>query len=93
MFLTGDNYEMGKSKRFTIRTTERQQPCASLARPTDALRRRQDYGHRDHDTWSSDRGTVDLSFDKLTSLKFTKELLTREFKKLRAPIAGRIPTN
>ena len=34
MFLTGDNYEMGKSKRFTIRTTERQQSLvqASLDR-------------------------------------------------------------
>jgi SecD/SecF fusion protein len=84
MFLSGENYDQGKSKRFTIRTTERQPALVQAS--LDKLLRSDD-GKSLMDAATMTVGpitgtTVELSFDKPTSLAFTRELFTREFKKI-----------
>jgi SecD/SecF fusion protein len=81
-FLSTDNFQMGKSKRFTVRTTEKQ---PALVRATlDRLMRTDDNKTLfDGATLTPGPVTgavVELSFDKPTSLAFTTELFNRAFK-------------
>ena len=85
-FHSADSFDMGKSKRFTIRTTEKQRALVQAA--LDRLLRADDGKTlMDTATLTPDPVTgpkVDLVFDKPTSLAFTTELFAREFKKLGA---------
>jgi len=81
-FLSTDKNEGGKSKRFTVRTTEKQVELVRAA--LDRLMRSED-GKTLLDTTIMTVGPmtgpiVELSFDKPTSLAFTRELFAREFK-------------
>ncbi len=89
-FHSADSFDMGKSKRFTIRTTEKQRALvqASLDR---LLRTNDAQTLMDTATLTPDPVTgpkVDLNFDKPTSLAFTTELFSREFKKQLAADTG-----
>ncbi|MBN9120943.1 MAG: protein translocase subunit SecD [Planctomycetes bacterium] len=90
MFLSGEDYPMGKSKRFTIRTTEKQRALvqASLDR---LLRDEKGKTLLDAATMTPGPVTgavVNITFDKPTSLAFTTELFAREFKKTLAADTG-----
>ena len=90
MFFSGENYDMGKSKRFTVRTTEKQRGLVQAS--LDRLMRADD-GKTLLDTATMtpgpvDNATVELTFSKPTSLAFTTELFSREFKKQLAADTG-----
>jgi SecD/SecF fusion protein len=80
-----DDSSSGKSRMFTVRTTERQRALVQAA--LDRLMR--DDGKLLLEGATMTPGpvtgpTVELSFDKPTSLAFTTELFSREFKTQRA---------
>ncbi len=95
MFLSGETYAEGKSRYFTIRTTEKQ---PEMVRATlDRLLRDADGKTLMHGATMNvaiDGPTATLTFQELnsegqpapkpTSLNYVEELLTREFKKLGA---------
>ena len=89
-FHSSDSFDMGKSKRFTIRTTEKQRALVQAS--LDRLLRTDDgQTLMDTATLTPDPVTgpkVDLNFDKSTSLAFTTELFSREFKKQLAADTG-----
>jgi len=81
IFLSGENYSQGKSKYFTVRTTERQRDLVQVS--LDRLLR-DDAGNPLMDkttmTISPITGpTVDLKFDHPTSPSYTKDLLQQQF--------------
>jgi SecD/SecF fusion protein len=101
-FLSGESYEGGKSRRFTVRTTERERGLvqasldrlmrddgkslldgATMSYPTQEIEVERD-GKKTKAAVPAlePGGTLVLSFDKPTSLAFTTELFTREFRKL-----------
>ncbi len=81
-FLSTDNFEQGKSRRFTVRTTEKQ---PALVRVTLDRLMRTDDNKTMFDGASMTVGpvtgtVVEISFDKATSLAYTTELFSRAFK-------------
>jgi SecD/SecF fusion protein len=88
-FLSTDNFGMGKSRLFTLRTTEKQRGLVQAA--LDRLLRVEGVSMMAGGTMTHDPVTgniVKLRFDKPTSLAFTNELFTREFKNRLAAEAG-----
>ncbi|MCI0703915.1 MAG: protein translocase subunit SecD [Planctomycetia bacterium] len=84
MFLSGETYETGKSRYFTVRTTEKQ---PALVRVSLDRLLRDDAGNSLMDGATMTPGpingsVVELTFSKPTSRNFIQELLEREFKKL-----------
>jgi SecD/SecF fusion protein len=89
MFLSGEEYPDGKSRRFTIRTTEKQRALVQTS--LDRLLTADGKSLLDGATMTPGPITgpiVDLTFDKPTSLAFTTELFSREFKKTLAADTG-----
>ena len=101
-FLSGESYDGEKSKRFTVRTTERERALvqaaldrlmradgkslldgATMSYPTQEIEIERD-GKKSKVTVPAlePGGTLVLTFDKPTSLAFTTDLFSREFKKL-----------
>ncbi|MBP3959775.1 protein translocase subunit SecD [Gemmata sp. G18] len=83
MFLSGEDYGDGKSRYFTIRTTEKQRAIVQAS--LDRLLQTETGSMMDGATMTPGPitgATVTLSFDKPTSRNFTQELFEREFKKL-----------
>ncbi|MBA4187730.1 MAG: hypothetical protein C0467_06895 [Planctomycetaceae bacterium] len=89
MFLAGTSYPDGKSKYFTIRTTERQ---PELVRATlDRLLRAEDGKSLMAGATMNVEikgSTVELTFSQPTSRAYVQELLSREFKKAGASGEG-----
>lgn len=86
MFLSGENYEQGKSRYFTIRTTEKQRGLVQVS--LDRLLSN-DKGESLMDAAVMSPGpvtgpVVTLDFDKPTSPGRTKEIFEREFRAARA---------
>jgi SecD/SecF fusion protein len=81
IFLSGESYTQGKSRYFTVRTTERQRDLVQIS--LDRLLR-DDQGKPLMDKTTMTIGavagpTVEIKFDKPTSPSYTKDLLHREF--------------
>ena len=83
MFLSGEDYSDGKSRYFTVRTTEKQKGTgAGQPRPTPSRWRQVAARGRATMSYPTVTGpTVVLSFDKPTSPGYIKELLGREFRR------------
>ncbi|MDY3558683.1 protein translocase subunit SecD [Gemmata sp. JC673] len=86
MFLSGEKYEMGKSRYFTIRTTEKQRDLVQAALDRLLV---SDKGQSilDGATMTPEPVTgpvVLLNFDKPTSRSFAQELFEREFSDIGA---------
>ncbi len=80
-FLATDNYPMGKSKLFTLRTTEKQRGMVQVA--LDRLLREDGkslMGSAIVTPGPLDKAVVELTFDKPTSRNFMQELFEREFR-------------
>lgn len=81
-FLSTDNYDMGKSKLFTLRTTEKQRGLVQAS--LDRLLTESGESLMAGATMTPGPvagPTATLTFDKPTSRNFTQELFEREFKK------------
>jgi len=81
IFLSGEKYPQGKSRYFTVRTTERQRDLVQIS--LDRLLR-DDQGKPLMDKTTMTVGAVagpvvEIAFDKPTSPSYTKYLLHREF--------------
>lgn len=86
MFLSGEKYEMGKSRYFTIRTTEKQRDLVQTSLDR-LLVNDKDQSMLEGATMTPGPVTgpvVTLDFDKPTSRSFTQELIEREFRAARA---------
>ena len=81
IFLSGESYSQGKSRYFTVRTTERQRDIVQIS--LDRLLNDDKVGPlMDKTTMTIGAVTgpiVDLTFDKPTSPNYTRDLLHREF--------------
>ena len=91
MFLTGEAYPDGKSRYFTIRTTEKQRELVQAS--LDRLLRDGNKGLVEgasiaYPAIDAATATVVLTFDKPTSPGYMKELLGREFRKAGASDAA-----
>jgi SecD/SecF fusion protein len=92
IFLSGESYSQGKSRYFTVRTTERQRDLVQVS--LDRLLS-DDKGNPLMDKTSMTVGAiagpiVDLTFDKPTSPNYVKDLLQLEFASENA-IEGDVP--
>jgi SecD/SecF fusion protein len=97
-FLSGEEYPQGKSRLFTVRTTEKQVALVRVALErlmrSDDNKTLLDGATMSYPTKPDEKekkavpdfkdGRLALTFDKPTSRAFTQELLTREFKKVLA---------